>query len=587
MKEDIKKSKTIGIILGIIVFLILVGGATYAWLTWRSNNIAIGGSSECFNIDYTISREIGTQENPANIRFLEDYTEGEYAEVSLSINDSCVNVGGKGKIYLTTNAQGTSNAILTGGLYYTLTSITNNRETVIKEEAITSTNEILLLDDIFISTSSDDTKYRVYIWINGPLKDNNDNYVADSTYVDATYAGSIRAEIVSTESVESAARYISNLYKNATKTQHTDSIYNITYNYAEDVNLMNDREASMSVDPDAGNIRYYGSDPDNYVSFNGDQTWRIIGVFNGRLKIIQNYIGGYSYDTSAFDINLGYGVNQWGESTHSTDDSVYDGSDLMKLLNPGYNNNTDSICSTTLTDGRCGENDESLTSGLVNNSLYWNAESGKCYTGRNYTASNCNFTSSGLKDDTSKTMIDEVTWNLGSLPISANPWDGNTTASRLYNWEHSDNSGIQCTLNNAYCSSDVRGTTTWVGKVGLMSPSDYAYATGGGTTHNLNTCLSTHNAYVSDNSIQNWSNTYTDCKDNDWLLDKSSWQWTISPRAYSSNSYGVFLVTNAGYVYSNCATYAGRVRPVVYLKSSVGISGGNGTQSNPYVLSLS
>ena len=38
---------------------------------------------------------------------------------------------------------------------------------------------------------------------------------------------------------------------------------------------------------DKGNIRYYGANPNNYVSFN-NELWRIIGVIDGKIKIIRN-----------------------------------------------------------------------------------------------------------------------------------------------------------------------------------------------------------------------------------------------------------------------------------------------------------
>ena len=38
-----------------------------------------------------------------------------------------------------------------------------------------------------------------------------------------------------------------------------------------------------------GNIRYYGKNPNNYVSFN-NETWRIIGVVDGKIKLIRNAI---------------------------------------------------------------------------------------------------------------------------------------------------------------------------------------------------------------------------------------------------------------------------------------------------------
>ena len=34
-------------------------------------------------------------------------------------------------------------------------------------------------------------------------------------------------------------------------------------------------------------IRYYGANPNNYVSFN-NELWRIIGVIDGKIKIIRN-----------------------------------------------------------------------------------------------------------------------------------------------------------------------------------------------------------------------------------------------------------------------------------------------------------
>ena len=36
-----------------------------------------------------------------------------------------------------------------------------------------------------------------------------------------------------------------------------------------------------------GDIRYYGKDPNNYISFN-DELWRIIGIIDGKIKIVRN-----------------------------------------------------------------------------------------------------------------------------------------------------------------------------------------------------------------------------------------------------------------------------------------------------------
>ncbi len=114
----------------------------------------------------------------------------------------------------------------------------------------------------------------------------------------------------------SAAAYITNLYNNATKTAVTNN--NIDYNYATSVSLMNDRLGGTTKDLNAGNIRYYGASPNNYIYFNcsdySNQTsetceqWRIIGAFDNMIKIIKND----TVDSLAWDNN---NSNNWVNSS--------------------------------------------------------------------------------------------------------------------------------------------------------------------------------------------------------------------------------------------------------------------------------
>ena len=61
------------------------------------------------------------------------------------------------------------------------------------------------------------------------------------------------------------------------------------------------------------NIRYYGSNPDNYVSFN-NELWRIIGVFGNNVKLVRSEkLGELSWDSSASSVNNGRGVNEWSQ----------------------------------------------------------------------------------------------------------------------------------------------------------------------------------------------------------------------------------------------------------------------------------
>ena len=119
--------------------------------------------------------------------------------------------------------------------------------------------------------------------------------------------------------------------------------------------------------------------------------------------------------------------------------------------------------------------------------------------------------------------------------------------------------------------------TTWTGKVGLMYPSDYGYATSGGTTKDRNACLA--------KELYNWNlSDFSDCKGNDYLLDTNNWQWTLAPGSDDAN--GVFNVIGVGYVGNDFARITYAVRPALFLKSSILLDKGTGESSNPYTLKM-
>ena len=60
--------------------------------------------------------------------------------------------------------------------------------------------------------------------------------------------------------------------------------------------------------------------------------------------------------------------------------------------------------------------------------------------------------------------------------------------------------------------------------------------------------------------------------------------WTMSPYWYDGGWADVFYVSSSGRLNYNGVHYGYGVRPVVNLKSSVQITGGNGSSSNPYVI---
>jgi len=119
-------------------------------------------------------------------------------------------------------------------------------------------------------------------------------------------------------------------------------------------------------------------------------------------------------------------------------------------------------------------------------------------------------------------------------------------------------------------------------KIGLMYPSDYGYATVGGTTTNKSSCRA--------KAVYGYDTA--DCKNNDWLFTSkaTSWgsnitEWLLSPYSLSS-SYAAGL-RSSGYVGLD-GNYVGNslfaVRPTFYLDSSVLkiVGTGDGSSTNPY-----
>ena len=331
---------------------------------------------------------------------------------------------------------------------------------------------------------------------------------------------------------EFLADYITNLYTNASKTTVTNN--SIKYNYASSVSLMNDRLGGTTTDLDGGNIRYYGASPNNYIYFNCEtypdtncELWRIIGVFDGKVKIIRNEsIGQYSWDTSASGVNSGDGENEWPQA------------DAMKLLNPGYESES------------------------IGGSLYYNSKSGKCYNNSKNATTSCDFTSSGIKNEETKNKIAEVTWNLGG-------WNNyNVFSNEIYGYERG---------TKVYSGR----STTWSGKVALPYPSDYGYATDfNKCPQNLNNYNSSLNSYACRTNDWMYPIITNSSGNNGWLLTPYSGFLFVAWYVYSSGY--VSYRDNISY-YSASNAYG--VIPVLYLSSNESIvEGTTGSQDNPYKL---
>ena len=303
------------------------------------------------------------------------------------------------------------------------------------------------------------------------------------------------------------------------------------------------------------NFRFIGKDTKNYVKFN-NELWRVIGIFNTtdadgnyakRIKIVRNdSIGsGIVWDSSSSKVNNGYGVNEWAQSA------------VMKLLNPGYENNK--------------VMHDSGSEIVTNNSLYWNKTSGSCLSSGGLSTSSCDFTSMGLSDS-SKLMIDSVLWNTGAITNDTQ----NITPNQMYTYERGDKNGkTNFDASNYPTVDSVDRTTTWFGKVGLPYPSDYIMASGDGSGNDRSKCMSSN------------PNVYGDCSsNNNWMgVNLSSPLMTMSP-VYGA-AFPSFTTSMITSLYTMPAVNNNYVlKPAVYLNPKVKITSGSGTQSDPFNIEL-
>ena len=526
------KKKKIFLITGIsLLVLIAIVGGTYAWYVWTTSDsdttkIVAGVGAATVTFD-------GGSDINANLRPVSDKSKGIVKNISVKgdteglvfnmyLDITSIDTGLKDESFRYELYKGTTK-VKEGN--FSDSYLTSNTVTCTKN----NTNHIVLLTNESISMSK--TSYTLYIWIDG------ENYTNPNTMMNKTFSFKLHADGEgAVMKGYTAADYITDLYTEAAKVTATNN--SITYNTAPSVSLMNDRLGGTTTDLDGGNIRYYGANPNNYIYFNCSdysnqtsstcETWRIIGVFDGKLKLIRgSQIGKYSWDNK----NTSTGAeNDAGKNDWTT-------ARLMKLLNPSNYYKVDS-------------NDNNL-----GQSLYYNSASGKCYSGQNNATVDCDFTSTGIKNAETRNMIAETTYNLGG-------WNSNSVYSnQIYEYERG---------TTVYSGRP----TTWKGKIALAYPSDYGYAA------DLNQCK--------DKTLYDYDNRT--CTSNNWMKaiitnNGSNTGWLLTPN--SGNSYYAWYVGSDGYVSNYSIAYSafGAV-PVLSLSSELGIeSGGDGSSSKPYKLS--
>ena len=521
-----QKKKTIMIAIIILLVLSVAIGISYAYwilnLNQDSKNIV---STKCLNVTFTEGDAINLQKTYP----MKDEDGAKLIPYTFTLKNEC-NDKANYQINLETLTDSTLD------INYVKVKLNDEISVLGSKEAVTKTldnaTDSRMLETGILNANETKT-FNLNIWLSYDAPNDTMNKTFESKITVTTSYHAITAVDVIKDLVARADSSSTDVYTVPDKISDSCT-YTLAYDGTSD-----------------NNLRYVGANPCNYVKVD-DEYWRIIGVMNNiddgtgkkesRIKLIRDEsIGNYSWDTSDSNVNNGNGVNEWSQA------------DLMKLLNPGY------------------ETEE------VGGSLYYNGNAGNCYNGRNNATKSCDFTSTGLKSKL-KGIIDNVLWNIGSNGTNDYYSSKSGLSKHFYNLERSDNTGKICT-SGTYCNDTVERTTEWQGKVGLMYPSDYGYATSGGSANTREICLN--------KELVKWIDDYNDCKSNSWIATPNS-QNTISPYAYyANNSYVCSISGTVSSSFSGGAAYGnGPVYPVVYLVSNVKALWGEGTKENPYELGV-
>ena len=286
-----------------------------------------------------------------------------------------------------------------------------------------------------------------------------------------------------------------------------------------------DSTLQIGATEDITEYRYRGASPKNYVTFN-NEVWRIIGIFptdDGTGKI-ENRI--------KLIRNESIGEYGWDGDSIAYNYSKQDNLMLLQDNNKSKveyleKGNKYDVMLTVPTPSGCDSCKNNWTIATLKtrlNEVYLNS----------------------LTNET-RNMIGDTKYYLGGYNTT------NIKKDIMYQYER------KISGSNYYYGTN---PNSWVGKLGLMYASDWGYAT-------TDTCTQT---------------LQQGCKDNNWI-HSGSFEWTLTQ---DTSCIGVFEIQYSSVASRNLAdSYATiGVRPVLYLISSVQITGGEGTSTNPYTFGL-
>ena len=526
----LKEKKSI--LLAIFLVLIVSIAGTFAWFSWRSNDTALSLTvGEVDGLRITLKPyQISATMTPVNNYDEEDVVYTDVKAVNNNSDSSKMNL-----YYL---VEDIDDVLITEDFKYTITKSTDggNTYSFLTDGSFNELegNKLIILEEEIPSNTT--YMYKVYAWLYNTDED-------QSQLQGAIFDGELRAEISEVEPT-TALTLIANanpttlMYANATEEQKGNMW---TFNQAETVQV-----------PATTDYRFIGESPNNWIKFNGEEDWRIIGVFDNKIKIIKNTkIGNTNY---RFD----YKKNGVGSSTHDYGSNDWTDSQLMYMLNTPIYKNSDGTYNTTLITQELLKSGYTISDNFIKdnkttpNIIY---ELGKVPASIETGATS--YSGSDMTwelNETAISKIEKTTFYLGGTSSSSN------SASTWYNAER----GITTPNNNT-------NPTSWTGYVGLMYPSDYAYTYAYGVD---DTCFNNTSSgfCTAELGVKSW--LYKD------VISESSNSWTISPDS-NSVSYVFDVNSNYAHIHNSGPLLTRGVHASIYLKSDTLLSG-KGTQEEPY-----
>ena len=303
MSEKIKKllnNKYFIVALVALLIVLVIGTGTYAWLTWSSPNttkltVKIGNIAD-------VIFDNGKEINTTSLAPVFTYDQGE--KTSFSIVKRSTATSANIDYTITLNITSIAAELKVASFKYVLL----NGNQVVRQGDFSSASSggtISLNSSTLTDTRAD---FTFYIYIDGNTENN-------ANMMNKEFKATINVSASEGSNTINAVQHITNLYLN--NKDYTMQNGDVVYSIASSENLMMDKNGGITEEEDSGNLRYYGEYPKNYISFNCDaypdtncEIWRIIGVFNGKLKIIRDE----PISTTAVPMDLA-GTAYWKNTT--------------------------------------------------------------------------------------------------------------------------------------------------------------------------------------------------------------------------------------------------------------------------------